>query len=55
MKVFIAWSGNSCKHIAQILHEWLSSVLPYVKTWMSEEDIAEIWGTLHISFFYRVN
>jgi len=46
MKVFIAWSGNSSKRAAQILHDWLPIVLPYVKPWMSEKDIAKgtIWN-----------
>ena len=58
MKVFIAWSGSSSKCVAQILHEWLPSVLPYVKPWMSEEDIAkgtrwnaELWKNLRKSDF----
>lgn len=46
MKVFIAWSGNSSKSVAVSLYEWLPSVLPCVKPWMSEKDIAKgtIWN-----------
>jgi predicted transcriptional regulator len=58
MKLFIAWSGNSSKRVAQSLHEWLPSVLPYVKPWMSEEDIgkgtiwnAELWKNLKTADF----
>lgn len=47
MKVFIGWSGNSSKFVAESLRGWLPYVLPYVKPWMSEGDIPKgtLWNT----------
>ncbi len=40
MKVFISWSGNRSKSLAQALHEWLPLVLQYAEPWVSDKDIS---------------
>ena len=40
MRVFISWSGERSKVLAQALKEWLPLVLHNVEPWMSEVDIA---------------
>jgi TIR domain len=39
MKVFISWSGERSKAIAEALHNWLPLVLHYVSPWLSQADI----------------
>lgn len=39
MKVFISWSGERSKAIAEALHNWLPLVLHYVTPWLSQADI----------------
>lgn len=39
MKVFISWSGESSKALADVLRNWLPLVLHYVEPWMSDVDI----------------
>lgn len=39
MKVFITWSGEWAKNIAEMLRDWLPSVIHVVEPWMSEADI----------------
>lgn len=39
MKVFISWSGERSKSLANALHGWLPLVLHYVQPWLSEADI----------------
>lgn len=46
MKVFIGWSGERSKALAQALHDWIPLVLHNVEPWVSEADIeaGERWG-----------
>lgn len=39
MKVFLSWSGELSHRVALIYREWLPSVLSYVQTYVSSEDI----------------
>ena len=46
MKVFISWSGDRSKALAQAFREWLPLVLHYVEPWLSDADIdaGERWA-----------
>jgi hypothetical protein len=37
--VFISWSGNRSRHVAQALRDWISMVLQAAKPWTSSTDI----------------
>jgi hypothetical protein len=41
MNLFISWSGELSHKIALILREWIPTVLPAIKPWVSSEDIAK--------------
>lgn len=45
MKIFISWSGDRSGKIASVLRDWLETVLPYAKPWISTEDIKKgtVW------------
>jgi hypothetical protein len=46
MKVFVGWSGERSKALAQALRDWIPLVLHNVEPWVSEADIeaGERWG-----------
>jgi hypothetical protein len=39
MKVFISWSGERSRLVAQAIHEWLPYVINAAEPWMSSADI----------------
>src|SRR5437764_4301388 len=39
MKVFISWSGERSKALAEALYSWLPNVIQAVQPWMSANDI----------------
>lgn len=45
-KVFISWSGERSRELAQALHGWIPLVLHNVEPWLSEADIeaGERWA-----------
>jgi len=47
MKVFIIWSGDRSKSMAESLREWLPDVIQTCKPWISSKDIApgKRWNT----------
>jgi hypothetical protein len=40
MKVFLNWSGETSRHVAIALHDWLLNVIQAIERWMSSEGIA---------------
>ncbi|CAC9976768.1 hypothetical protein [Flavobacterium panici] len=47
MKVFISWSGERSKKVAELLDDWLQCVIQAVNPWMSSKDIdrGALWFT----------
>ncbi|WP_136515129.1 toll/interleukin-1 receptor domain-containing protein [Geomonas edaphica] len=40
MRVFISWSGERSKFVAEAIRNWLPKVLQTLRPWMSQEDIS---------------
>ena len=47
MKVFISWSGERSRQVAELLDDWIQCVLQAVDPWMSTKDIdrGALWFT----------
>jgi len=47
MKVFISWSGDRSKKVAELLDDWIQCVIQVVNPWMSSKDIdrGALWFT----------
>jgi hypothetical protein len=41
MKVFISWSGERSRAIADVMRRWLPSVLQSVRPYFSPDDVAK--------------
>jgi hypothetical protein len=39
MKVFISWSGEPSKRVAELLHDWLPHLMQHASPWVSVHDI----------------
>ena len=53
MDIFVSWAGRDSHAVALVLRRWLPEVLPFVRPWVSSEDIRkgtrwsdELWGRL---------
>lgn len=53
MDIFVSWAGPDSHAAARILRDWLPEVLPFVRPWVSSEDIRkgtrwsdELWRRL---------
>jgi hypothetical protein len=58
MKVFMSWSGERSRFIAEIFYRWLPTVIQNLEPWMSEHDIdkgtkplRQLGRELHENFF----
>lgn len=47
MKVFISWSGERSRQVAELLHTWIQCVIQAVEPWVSSSDIdrGALWFT----------
>ncbi len=39
MKLFLSWSGEESRHVANCLKEWLLLLFPTLDIWVSSENI----------------
>lgn len=39
MQVFISWSGDQSKAVAELLNDWIPCVTQAVKPWISSADL----------------
>lgn len=39
LRIFISWSGERSRTVAEALHQWLADVLHVVEPWLSAADI----------------
>lgn len=53
MDIFVSWAGRDSHAVALVLRQWLPEVLPFVRPWVSSEDIRkgtrwsdELWDRL---------
>ena len=53
MDIFVSWAGRDSHAVAVVLRRWLPEVLPFVRPWVSSEDIRkgtrwsdELWARL---------
>lgn len=47
MKIFISWSGERSKKVAELLDDWIQCIIQAVTPWMSSKDIdrGALWFT----------
>lgn len=47
MKVFISWSGERSRRVAELLDDWIQNVIQTINPWMSSKDIdrGSLWFT----------
>lgn len=58
MNIFLSWSGEKSKKVANLFKDWLPQVIQAIKPWVSTQDIesgkgwhSQIQGSLNISSF----
>jgi hypothetical protein len=39
LKIFLSWSGDRSRHVAEALRGWLKKVIQAIDPWMSEQDL----------------